>query len=111
MTYQVWRFVMLLAAVAIGIGIYLGFSSITVPALNGTQDCGHAFGSADYYGAGVAIIAECDSKRHDHKQDALIFIVAGGVIGFYAFLQSGGKVSPPIFVLDAVNEPDTEREG
>jgi hypothetical protein len=90
---SVWRFVTLLGLIALGIGLYLGLASITTPALNGVQDCGSAFTAGPYHGAGSAIIAACDSKRHDRLQLSLILLVAGGLVSLFASIEAGSSRS------------------
>lgn len=89
MSDQLWRFIALLGAVAVGIGLYLGFTSIQVSALPSAENCGSAFTASGYNGeAGSLVVAECDSSRHSRQEVTVPLLIAGLVIGGYAVSQS-----------------------
>lgn len=92
MTREVWRFIALLGVVAVAVGLYLGFGHVSVPAINGTQDCGSAFGSNEHYMlAGSAIQADCDTARSNRRTAAIITLAAGFVVFGYAASQTGDE--------------------
>lgn len=96
MNDQLWRFIALLGAVTVAIGIYLGLATITVPAINIVQNCGSAFSASTYRdGAGSLIVAECDSQRQHRETLSVVLIFAGVAVGGYGFRQSslGGYAS------------------
>jgi hypothetical protein len=93
MTDQVWKLLAAAGAIVFGVGLYLGFSRIEVPALDGTQDCGSAFRPSGYSLAGSFVVGECDSKRQDRKTEAVVALIIGGGIGAYSASQHSGPMT------------------
>jgi hypothetical protein len=84
-----WRLVTVLGGAAVVVGLILGFSSMSVPTLDGARSCGSAFSSAHFTAeAGSTAAAECASKRHDRSTTAWSFLIAGGIVGIFAIQRT-----------------------